>query len=172
MDAKQEMKGLRYSFRYAIAGFLYCVNNERNMRIHLSVCAILSVFSYYYGLSASEFILFWIICGLVMVMEMVNTAIETLVDLASPAYHRLARIAKDIAAGAVLLMAMVAVGVGCYLYLDIPRLWATVLSLIEQPHRIILLSGMLLLALVFILKGFGLVPKAVKQMKDTFQNKP
>ncbi len=169
MDAKQEMKGLRHSFRYAIAGFFYCVNNERNMRIHLSVCAMLTVFSYYYGLSSSEFILFWIICGLVMVMEMINTAVEALVDLASPAYHRLARIAKDISAGAVLLMAVVAVGVGIYLYLDIPRLWATVLSLMEQPHRIVLLAGMFLLSLVFVFKGFGLVPKAVKRMKDTFQ---
>ncbi len=159
MDAKREIRSLRQSFRYAFAGFLSCINNERNMRIHLSVFILLAVFSHYYGLTKLEFTLFTIVCGLVMFAEMINTAIEAVVDLCSPSYHRLARIAKDVAAGAVLLSAMVAVIVGICLFGDFARLLMTFEALVAEPHRIVLFAVLLLLLVLFILNGTGIISK-------------
>ena len=93
-------------FRYAFNGIIYCFVSQQNMKIHAVAAAI--------ALAAALYLL--VIAG-VMVAEMLNTAIETVVDLVSPEHHRLAQIAKDVAAGAVMLMAVVALIVGCLLFL-------------------------------------------------------
>lgn len=159
MDAKHEIKSLRHSFRYAFAGFLYCINNERNMRIHISAFILLSVFSHYYGLTRMEFMIFTVVCGFVIFAEMVNTAIEAVIDLVSPSYNRLARIAKDVAAGAVLLAAAVAVIVGICLFGDPTRLVTTLGELLLEPHRIVLISILILLLILFVFKGAGMISK-------------
>ncbi|MEH2348422.1 MAG: diacylglycerol kinase family protein [Nostoc sp.] len=98
------------SFKYAWAGISYSFRTQRNFRIHVSVCAMAIGLSLFLHLQAVEIAVIGITSGLVLALELLNTAIESLVDLTvKQTYHELAKIAKDCAAGAVLISALVAV---------------------------------------------------------------
>jgi diacylglycerol kinase (ATP) len=98
------------SFKYAWAGISYSFQTQRNFRIHVSVCAMAIALSVFLHLQAVEIAVIGITSGLVLALELLNTAIESLVDLTvKQTYHDLAKIAKDCAAGAVLVSALVAV---------------------------------------------------------------
>ncbi|BAZ00691.1 diacylglycerol kinase [Tolypothrix tenuis PCC 7101] len=115
------------SFKYAWAGISYSFQTQRNFRIHVGVCAIAIALSLVLHLSAVEIAVIGITSGLVLALELLNTAIESLVDLTvKQTYHELAKIAKDCAAGAVLVSALVAVLVAGMLLL--PRLATLIMS--------------------------------------------
>ncbi|WP_373528795.1 diacylglycerol kinase family protein [Nostoc sp.] len=98
------------SFKYAWAGISYSFQTQRNFRIHVSVCALAIGLSVFLHLQAVEIAVIGITSGLVLALELLNTAIESVVDLTvKQTYHDLAKIAKDCAAGAVLVSALVAV---------------------------------------------------------------
>ncbi|MEH2251126.1 diacylglycerol kinase family protein [Nostoc sp.] len=98
------------SFKYAWAGISYSFQTQRNFRIHISVCAMAIALSVFLHLQAVEIAVIGVTSGLVLALELLNTAIESLVDLTvKQTYHDLAKIAKDCAAGAVLVSALVAV---------------------------------------------------------------
>ncbi|MEH2239367.1 diacylglycerol kinase family protein [Nostoc sp.] len=98
------------SFKYAWAGISYSFQTQRNFRIHVSVCAMAIALSVFLHLQAVEIAVIGVTSGLVLALELLNTAIESLVDLTvKQTYHDLAKIAKDCAAGAVLVSALVAV---------------------------------------------------------------
>lgn len=98
------------SFKYAWAGISYSFQTQRNFRIHISVCAMAIALSVFLHLQAVEIAVIGLTSGLVLALELLNTAIESLVDLTvKQTYHDLAKIAKDCAAGAVLVSALVAV---------------------------------------------------------------
>ncbi|BBD64900.1 diacylglycerol kinase [Nostoc commune NIES-4072] len=106
------------SFKYAWAGISYSFQTQRNFRIHVSVCALAIALSVFLHLQAVEIAVIGVTSGLVLALELLNTAIESLVDLTvKQTYHELAKIAKDCAAGAVLVSALVAVLVACTLLL-------------------------------------------------------
>ena len=109
------MKSLLRSFRYAWRGVTRTVRTERNFRIHI-VCmiymyAFLGFFDWF-KLTRTDWAVLFIANALVLAAELFNTAIEALVDLATRRQHPLAAIAKDCAAGAVLVCAALAVAVG------------------------------------------------------------
>ena len=109
------MKSLFNSFKYAFRGFLCTVKTERNFRIHLVCMAYMYAFlgfSDWFELSRTDWAVLFIANALVLAAELLNTAIEALVDLATRRHHPLAAIAKDCAAGAVLVCAALAVAVG------------------------------------------------------------
>jgi diacylglycerol kinase len=114
------------SFRYAVAGLGYLARTQPNYRVHLGVALIVLGLGVALGISAAETAVLLLAIGLVLVTEALNTAIEAVVDLASPEFHLLARVAKDTAAGAVLIAAMIAVLVG--LSVLGPRLLARLLG--------------------------------------------
>ncbi|MEH2422984.1 MAG: diacylglycerol kinase family protein [Nostoc sp.] len=98
------------SFKYAWAGISYSFQTQRNFRIHISVCVMAIALSVFLHLQAVEIVVIGVTSGLVLALELLNTAIESLVDLTvKQTYHDLAKIAKDCAAGAVLVSALVAV---------------------------------------------------------------
>lgn len=107
------------SFKHAIRGIRMVLSSEKNMQIHLIFVILVVFFGLLFCISPVE----WMICllafGLVMGTEMINTAIETVVDLVSPDYHELAGKAKDIAAGAVLITSVFAAGAGLVIF--VPR---------------------------------------------------
>ncbi|MBN1923000.1 MAG: diacylglycerol kinase family protein [Anaerolineae bacterium] len=103
------------SFRFASAGLWDVVRTQRNFRIHLGVTAVVIVMGLWLGVSRQEWASLFLSIGRVLVAEIFNTGAEVLVDLASPNYHPLAKRVKDLAAGAVLLSAGVAVVVGLLL---------------------------------------------------------
>ena len=130
---KSEIKFLK-SFLYAGRGLKVCLA-ERNMRFHISTAVLVTAFSHAYGLSHLEYGLLFFTIGAVFSLEAVNTAIERLTDLASPQRHPLAGAAKDAAAGAVLIMAVASVVIGCCLFLHFPKLTDT-LFLIMTTWRL------------------------------------
>lgn len=149
----REIRSLLKSFVYAFRGLWYCIKNERNMRIHIVTATIVLPFSFIYGLTGPEYAILIIVMGLVMVCELINTAIEALVNLGSPSYESLARIAKDVAAGAVLMCAMLSVGVAVALFLHPAKLLDTILCILTTPPYLILFLLLISLGIVFIFKG-------------------
>jgi len=114
------------AFRFAFSGLWYTLRTQRNMRVHLAVAGIVAVLGIWLELSADQWAMLALTSGLVLFSEMTNTVIENLVDLVCPDYHPLAKIIKDVMAGAVVLAAAVAVIVG--LLILGPPLWDKLLS--------------------------------------------
>jgi diacylglycerol kinase (ATP) len=106
------------SFGYAWAGLNYAFQTQRNFRIHLIVGTAAIVLGAVLELSRVEMAIIGLTIGAVLTMELLNTAIESVVDLTvRQTYHELAKIAKDCAAGAVLISAFAAIIVACSLLL-------------------------------------------------------
>jgi diacylglycerol kinase len=112
------------SFYFAFAGVGYLFRTQRNARIHAVIGAAVVVVGSWLRVSRVEWAVLLLTIASVLILEGLNTAIEAAVDLASPNLHPLAKTAKDVAAGMVLIAAMAAVGVG--LLILGPPLWAKV----------------------------------------------
>jgi len=119
-------RNLVHSFRCAGAGLWYVLTTQRNARIHLLIAAAAVAVGLWLGLTPTEWAVLALTIGFVLASEMLNTVAETLTDLISPGYHPLARVIKDVTAGAVLLSAITAVAVG--LAILGPPLWHRLLS--------------------------------------------
>jgi diacylglycerol kinase (ATP) len=104
--------GFWRSFHFAFEGIIYAARTQRNMRIHLIAAALVLAATLYLHLQRPYVIGIVITVAVVLAFELLNTAIEALVDLVSPAHHPLAKTAKDAAAGAVLVVAFAAAIVG------------------------------------------------------------
>lgn len=104
------------SFGYAREGLKHCFRKERNFRIHTVMGALAFLLGVLLRLSGAELAILLLLIGLVLISEMLNTALENLVDLCTVEYHPLAKVVKDVAAGAVLLLCIVAVLVGLVLF--------------------------------------------------------
>ena len=109
------------SFKYAGEGVVHAIRTQRNFRFHLFAATVVVAMGLWLRLSFESWAILALTIGMVLVTEMVNTAAEAMVDLASPDYHPLAKLVKDVAAGAVLLVAITAVVVG--LLVLGPPLW-------------------------------------------------
>ncbi|HEY4388950.1 MAG TPA: diacylglycerol kinase family protein [Ktedonobacteraceae bacterium] len=109
------------SFKYAFRGIWYALRTQRNARVHVAIALLAILVGLLLHISTLEFALLVVMMSVVFIAEMFNTAIELCVDLASPGYHPLAKFAKDVAAGAVLLSALLAVVVGLLVFG--PHLW-------------------------------------------------
>lgn len=118
------MKLLR-AFRFAFAGAGYLFATQWNARIHLIATAMACALAWWLGISRVEWLVLILVCTVVLALEAVNTAIEAVVDLASPEIHPLAKCAKDLGAAAVLIAAMGAAVVGCVMFLPylLARFW-------------------------------------------------
>jgi diacylglycerol kinase len=123
-NRKSKIGSLIASFGYAFAGLAYCFRTQRNFRIHISIGLLGAVVGVLLGLSVVEWAVFAAMVTLVLAAEMVNTMIESLVDLVTQQYHPLAKVAKDVAAGIVLLTAIGSVVVGLLIFL--PKLLAVI----------------------------------------------
>ena len=111
-------------FGYAFSGLWYALRTQINMPVHLALAILAIVLGIILRISAVEFALVFVAIGIVLVAELFNTVIELTVDLASPEIHPLAKRAKDVAAGAVLLSAMLAIVIALFVYL--PHLWTII----------------------------------------------
>jgi len=121
----EKMKKLIRSFGYAFKGIGYAAKTQLNFRIHLVTTLIACFMGYALHISVNEWQ--WIILSiaLVLIAELVNTAIEFLTDLVSPGYNETAGHVKDISAGAVVIAALFAVITGAIIFL--PKLLALIL---------------------------------------------
>jgi diacylglycerol kinase (ATP) len=94
------------SFNYAVEGLIYVLRSQRNMRVHFLFAILIMLFGIYLNLSGIELLILLIAITFVLCTEMINTAIEFTIDLVSNTVSPLARIIKDVGAGAVLLAAL------------------------------------------------------------------
>lgn len=109
------------SFRFAFAGWWYVIRHERNAWIHAVASITVILLSGWLGINRWEWAVIVLAIGMVWIAEFLNTALEAVVDLASPQHHPLAKMGKDIGAAAVLIAAGASVVVG--LLILGPPLW-------------------------------------------------
>lgn len=123
---KKEKKDPLYkSFGYAFEGIFYGISKERNMQIHCAAAILVVAAGIWLKISVTEWCICLVLFGLILALELVNTAVEAVVDLVTEEKKPLAKIAKDTAAGAVLIAALMAAITGCVIFL--PKLAAVLL---------------------------------------------
>lgn len=104
------------SFGYAFAGIWTGIRKERNMKIHCTALLMVVIAGIAFRITVSEWCICIVLCALVMSLELVNTAVEAVVDLVTEEKKPLAKIAKDTAAGAVLIAAIASVIIGLLIF--------------------------------------------------------
>ena len=110
------MKGFLLSVGYAIKGVIQAFKTERNFRVQLVIGIVVIISGFYFQITNAEWIALLLTSGIVISLELVNTAIEGLVDLISRERHPIAGRVKDIAAGAVLFFAVIALITGILIF--------------------------------------------------------
>ncbi|KON87010.1 diacylglycerol kinase [Sporosarcina globispora] len=116
-DRKVRKHRVLKSFAFAFSGIRTAVLNERNLQIHFAVSFAVTILGIFFGISKLEWMIILLAIGGMLSLELMNTAIESVVDLATAEYHPLAKQAKDIAAGAVLVYAIISVIIGGVIFL-------------------------------------------------------
>ena len=145
-------QGVARSFNHAYRGLIYAVRTQRNMRFHVVASAVVLVLSLLVGVSKLELAMLVIVIMAVFVTAMFNTAMEFAVDLVTREYHPLAKLAKDVSAGAVLVASVAALVVG-YLVLG-DNLGPFSLETLERVRRTpvhLTLVALVLVAIVVLL---------------------
>jgi diacylglycerol kinase (ATP) len=144
------------SFNFAIEGLIHVLRTHRNMRIHFAVAIAVLVAAVWKGVNRFELIALLLAITFVLVAEMINSAIEQAIDLATTSFDPLAKLAKDIAAGAVLIAAINAVAVG---YLVFSHAFSTSASSVldrlrDLPTEVTLIALVLTVLIVIVTKAW------------------
>ncbi len=150
------MKNLIKSFGYAFKGIFTAIKTERNMRIHITCMVYMFFFLFafdFFEITRTQTAILFIACGLVMGAELINTSLEAVVDMQGDEYTHLGKVAKDCAAGAVLVFTIFAVACGIaimYQPIAFQKLFAYFIS---NPLAIVIFVISLIFACIFIFKG-------------------
>lgn len=144
------------SFVYASEGITYSLASQRNMKAHFTIAFIVLLLGMWFHFNTMDTLIILFAIGLVIGFEMVNTAIEATIDLVTQEFHPLAKIAKDVAAGAILMVTFTVVFVGLvvlfpYLTLIYQEGWKGRLP--SQPSFFIL-QGFFLLLFTYVVKAY------------------
>ncbi|HHX41461.1 MAG TPA: diacylglycerol kinase [Armatimonadetes bacterium] len=150
------------SFRFAVEGVLHVFRTQRHMRFHFFMMVLVLVLAKIYRLNRTELlVLFFSVC-FVLITEMFNTAVEAVTDMITEAYHPLAKQAKDVSAGAVLIASINAVVVGFVLFLDDARIRQVLAGAYESSPMpvayIAVIEVVMLLAVLVVLRVMGYNP--------------
>ncbi len=116
------------SFKYAGAGIFSLFRHENNAKVHILAASIALILGVYFEIASYEWISIFIVIGLVCAAEAINTAIEKLADVVSPTYHEGIKVVKDLAAAAVLILAITSAIVGGIIFL--PKIYTDILGFI------------------------------------------
>lgn len=146
------------SFNYAFQGLVYVFRHQRNMRVHLTIAIVVLLGSLFFDLTRMELVAVLFAITLVFMAEMMNTAIEATVDLVTSSFDPKAKIAKDVAAGAVLVAAINSLVVAYFVFADkATDPAASVLADVRRsPAHITFIAFLVTVLLVIVLKAvFG-----------------
>lgn len=141
------------SFKYAFRGIVYCINNERNMRIHTAAALYVFAFSHFFEITRTGYAVLLLTFALVMAAELFNTVAEEITDMIAASYHPVARIIKDLAAGGVLVCALFAVGVGICLFWQPESFLRILRFFMDRPWRIAAFLASLIAAGLYVIQG-------------------
>ena len=156
-DHKMKNDNFFEAWGNATNGIIYSATTQRNIRIQLVLAVIVMVLSLFYGLNTAEFLCLLFAVFLVIFAELINTAIETVVDLFVDVYHPKAKISKDVAAGAVVLAACNALVVGYFIFFKEENLKAISDSIfnnmVKSPMHLAFVAIMLVVIAVISMKA-------------------
>ena len=151
-------QSLLKSFQHAFEGIIHTIKKERNIKIHLSFMCAVILCGFYFHITKLEWMICLILFALVISLELVNTAVEAAVDLNTNYYHPLAKVAKNTAAGAVLVTAINALLVGYIVFWDkLSNFSYEVVYKIKhsEPYMIFIALVIVILAVLIIKAIFG-----------------
>ena len=145
------------SFNFAMEGIIHVLRTQRNMRIHFAAAIAVLIAALAFDVSRLELIALLIAIAFVLIAEMFNTAVEAAVDVASTSFDPMAKLAKDIGAGAVLIAAVNAIAVGYLVFSgQVAEESSRLLDkLSEAPAELTLIALVLTTAIVIALKAFA-----------------
>lgn len=118
------LKNFSRSLRHALAGIRYAFREERNFQIELILAIAALGLAFFFPLAVSERTAIFLLIGLVLSLELVNTAFERLLDMLKPRVHPYVKVVKDVVAGSVLIGSVVALMVGIYIFS--PYFWSVI----------------------------------------------
>jgi diacylglycerol kinase (ATP) len=147
--------GLLQSFNYAFQGLVYVFQHQRNMRIHIALAALVLAASLFFNLTRIEMAAVFFAITFVFMAELINTAIEAVVDLVTDQHDPRAKIAKDVAAAAVLVAAVNSIVVAYFVFADkAASLSGNVLIQVRRsPVHLTFVAILLVILLVIVLKA-------------------
>lgn len=143
------------SFTFAFEGIVYVLRTQRNMKVHFAVAFVVMGGSLFFELSRTEIIALLLSITFVLVMEMVNTAVEAAIDTFGTAFDPMAKIAKDVAAGAVLIAAVNALAVAYMIFFDrITEPSRSMITLMRQsPMHLSMIALVLVILTAIVIKA-------------------
>ena len=153
-----KMKKVLDSFNNAINGIIDTVRTERTMKIHLIVSLFILIGCFFFDVTKYEFLILAVTISMVISAEIVNTAIEAAIDMTTNYYHPLAKVAKNAAAGAVLVTAINAVVVGYIIFWDkLSNLSYTLVKRVKtsEPYTIFIVLVIVCIATIIVKAIFG-----------------
>jgi diacylglycerol kinase (ATP) len=155
MASVRRSASILQSLNYAFEGVIHVLRTQRNMRIHFATATIVLILAFSYGVTKFELMALLLAIAFVLIAEMVNTAVEATIDLTTTSFDPLAKLAKDIAAGAVLIASATAVAVGYLVFahrLAQPS-YRLVDRLREVPANLTLIALVLTMLIVIVSKA-------------------
>lgn len=144
------------SFNYAINGIIHSVRTQRNMKIHFAVALMVLAACFIYDVKKTEFLVIAVSVTMVIASELFNTAVESAIDLSTNYYHPLAKIAKNAAAGAVLVTAINAILVGYIVFWDkLTKATYRIIGQIKEAEPYIIFIAFVMVCIItIIVKAF------------------
>ncbi|HEX5449209.1 MAG TPA: diacylglycerol kinase [Gaiellaceae bacterium] len=153
---KSRSPSLIDSFNYAFEGIIHVLRTQRNLRIHFLVAAVVIVVAVLVNVTKLELIVLLLSIAFVLIAEMINTAVEAAIDIATTSFDPMAKLAKDIAAGAVLIASVNAVAVGYLVFSNkVANRSADLIDrLREEPAELTLAALLITLIVVLAVKAY------------------
>ena len=128
-----ELKKFLLSFKYALEGLWHCILTQRNFRFHTAAALTAWLLSLKYDFSGNEKIILCFTIAFVLISEMINTAVEAVIDLTCTDYNKSAKIAKDVCAGVVLVSAFASIITAFVLFYDGGKFWYIMAEYVKNP---------------------------------------
>jgi diacylglycerol kinase (ATP) len=156
MTVDRRTPSLLHSFNYAFEGVIHVLRTQRNMRIHFMIAAGVLIAALAIGVERLELIALLLAIAFVLIAEMINTAVEAAIDVATTAFDPLAKLAKDIAAGAVLIATVNAVAVGYLIFSEriVNRSSHLIDDIRDAPAQLTLIALVLIVLAVIATKAY------------------
>ncbi len=139
------------SFHYAVKGFWDALHYERNLRFHFCVGNLICFFAAFYGISATEWAVLLLTVGFVISAELFNSAVEMAVDTATKEFCPDAGHAKDYAAAATLISAVISIGVGIALFGNITKIINALTGIFTSVYGVLILIVLIIIDLKVLL---------------------
>lgn len=160
------MKHQLQSFKCAAKGIIFAIKHESHMRFHIVAAVYVAVFSLFYSFSPSQVATLALVISSVIAAEVFNTSLEELCNLDTDSYNLLAKNAKDLAAGAVLVLSVAAAVIGFIFFFDLEIIRGIIAFFAVNPLLLFALVLSVILSVIFVALGpVGLADKFYKHRK-------